>query len=96
MLCSLPTTTYRFCESIVIPAKTRAGTSGLVIPAKAGIHVIDLQVRWHRKVGRQQVDSRFRGNDEMTLSTAPPKHPYGTCCRDSRESSCRSRYHSRP
>jgi hypothetical protein len=36
--------------------------------AKAGIHVIDLQVRWQHKADRQQVDSRFRGNDGYASS----------------------------
>jgi hypothetical protein len=48
--------------SFVIPAEAGIHVS-LVIPAKAGIHVIDFRVRCQHKAGRQQMDSRFRGND---------------------------------
>jgi hypothetical protein len=56
---------------IVIPAKERhpresggGNPCSVVIPAKVGIHVIDLWMRRQQKAGRQQMDSRFRGNDE--------------------------------
>jgi hypothetical protein len=49
-------------SGFVIPAKACA--SGFVIPAKAGIHVIDLSMKRQQEASRQQMDSRFRGNDD--------------------------------
>jgi hypothetical protein len=42
----------------------KAGTSGFVIPAKAGIHLLprSFLLSFDRKI--DNMDSRFRGNDE--------------------------------
>jgi hypothetical protein len=40
-----------------------------VIPAKAGIHVIGFWILRQQEADRQQMDSRFRGNDDI------PHHP---------------------
>src|SRR6185437_8498864 len=40
-----------------------------VIPAKAGIHVIGFWILRQHEADRQQMDSRFRGNDDI------PHHP---------------------
>src|SRR6185437_3762895 len=47
---------------LVIPAK--AGTSALVIPAKAGIHLLPTDFLLSSHPETDNMDSRFRGNDE--------------------------------
>jgi hypothetical protein len=42
----------------------------MVIPAKAGIHVIGLQSRCQHEADRLQMDPRFRGDDESESAFA--------------------------
>src|SRR6185437_332505 len=49
-------------SGLVIPAK--AGTSGLVIPAKAGIHLLPTDFLLSSHPATDNMDSRFRGNDD--------------------------------
>src|SRR6185437_6796654 len=62
------------CAGVVNTAKERhprksGNPCSPVIPAKAGIHVIGFWILRQQEADRQQMDSRFRGNDDI------PHHP---------------------